>query len=291
MRSYVALRKAGLTKEEAFEALGVYCGDDSLDRDINGVRTHHELESKAWGLEYKVHTSKRGEPVPYLGRFFCDPWNQSFDSICDPLRTMVKIHMTAKSTLSPAQLAFNKATGLLGSDAKTPVVSHFCKAMLRCSGLAETKALSWDDQYKISNSYPQESEDLIRDTFSFVCPDISAITIKGFVGECEKAKSLDKLPRCFFDSSRKIKWEREASTKDITFGPAQPKIDAAVRFATQNIAAKAIQRAGPRKSKSTSSPNASQDAPKSQERRPPGNPQGQAKSHCPRPKRGPGDNR
>jgi len=82
------------------------------------------------GLVIKMDSASRGTHVTFLSRVFVDPWTTP-DSFCDPLRALLKIHVTTNSGLEIDRAGHAKATAYLITDGQTPLVSHWCKAYLR----------------------------------------------------------------------------------------------------------------------------------------------------------------
>jgi len=62
---------------------------------------------------------------------FIDPWTCG-DSIQDPLRALPKLHLSFSNENVPVEVAaHNKAQGYLTTDPTTPLISHWCRAVLR----------------------------------------------------------------------------------------------------------------------------------------------------------------
>jgi hypothetical protein len=88
--AYIALRLSGKTPQEAWDALGVYSGDDGLTADLPPVA----CDKAALALGFLVKTTCRTRFIPFLGRNYLDPIGGSRSSIHSPLRTLAKLHAT-----------------------------------------------------------------------------------------------------------------------------------------------------------------------------------------------------
>lgn len=127
---YCVLRRLGLSVEDAYLRIGPKYGDDGLSACITVERA--EKTAANLGLKVKISKAYPGQPVAFLGRVFVDPWTTQ-TSIQDPVRTLKKIHltMTSDGECPLAIAAVNKAKGYLSIDARTPLISHYCRLLLR----------------------------------------------------------------------------------------------------------------------------------------------------------------
>lgn len=113
----------------AYEALGVYGGDDGVTFDLP-PNTLMRTVAK-FGMSFKAEAINRGNPVPFLGRIYLDPWTTN-ESICDVLRQFRKLHLTATPTIVPDVLVLHrKAVGILATDPNTPVITTWAKTVER----------------------------------------------------------------------------------------------------------------------------------------------------------------
>ena len=129
---YYSIRKyygASLPKEEAFRLIGLAFGDDCLfsakyKKSINAA-------AGSLGLTVKCENYKPDEGITFLSRVFPDPTNTS-TSFQDPLRTLRKLHITTRNPNIPlADAAYDRCSGYLVIDPYTPVVSNYCRSMIR----------------------------------------------------------------------------------------------------------------------------------------------------------------
>jgi hypothetical protein len=138
--TYVALRRSGRTAHQAWLDLGIYAGDDGLTWDLNPdvlVRTF-----KDFGLTLKAEVVTRGKPVPFLGRYFLDPWI-CVDTIADVPRQLRKLHLTSTPKDVPEDVVMlRRAEAYLVTDSATPVLSDWARAVVRIVGHQSNK---WDN--------------------------------------------------------------------------------------------------------------------------------------------------
>lgn len=161
--SYCALRKI-YNRDMSWNYLGLYLGDDGVNRNIPHLEQAIVDVSRELGLSVDIGTIQRGKPVPFLGRIFCDPI-RSLDSFQDPRRTLPKLHLATNKTVSLEQAAYNKALGYLTTDELTPVIGVWAKKTIALSGIAVPHRLLTEELYKINNSWSQVDRDLIFTTF------------------------------------------------------------------------------------------------------------------------------
>ncbi|ADW54431.1 RNA dependent RNA polymerase [Santeuil nodavirus] len=112
--SYYAHRVEGRCPTEAYAALGIYVGDDSVSHN-----TTESIEQAGRDLGYTLTSEiiKEGEPVPFLSRYFYQPWEQGLSSFQDPMRLLSKLHLSIAPMYIPDATAFlNKMRGLTELD-------------------------------------------------------------------------------------------------------------------------------------------------------------------------------
>lgn len=125
---YVGLRKT-LTAAQAFKRLGLYGGDDGIS---TNQLSHLVNETYAQlGMKIKAIQCVIGEPVPFLGRIYVDPWTTN-ESFSDVKRHIVKLHLTGTSKDVPDHIVLRrKAEGFKITDPTTPFISHWVNCVLR----------------------------------------------------------------------------------------------------------------------------------------------------------------
>jgi hypothetical protein len=195
--SYVALRRSGLTKEEAWDRLGIYAGDDGLTWDINPIVLMETF--KGFGLSLKAETVIRGKSVPFLGRFFLDPW-VCIDTIADVPRQLRKLHLSATPKEVPINVVMlRRAEAYLVTDVNTPVLSDWARAVIRIVGQQSNR---WDHLVKRDMPYWLRYEDPFPPTnLVELANDVVAEALGGYVevmvlqARFNNAKTLDDLFR------------------------------------------------------------------------------------------------
>lgn len=120
--SYTVWREMGRSPRHAYDSLGLYYGDDSIEKSPD--LSVHQCVIENLGLIAKPEIIPLGDPVPFLGRFF-----RTGASIADPLRTLGKLHISV-SPLPKLQAAANKACGYAVSDAMTPIIGVWARTIL-----------------------------------------------------------------------------------------------------------------------------------------------------------------
>lgn len=136
--SYITYRCYGLAPQEAYEALGIYGGDDGVNYDIDPA-----LITKVFaktGLVLKADVVRMGSPVPFLGRYFLDPWTCPH-SIADVPRQLRKLHLSASPNTVPRDVVLKRrAEAILVTDPETPILSDWAKAVLRIVKVTQREA-------------------------------------------------------------------------------------------------------------------------------------------------------
>jgi hypothetical protein len=126
---YIAYRISGRPPVDAYAALGMYGGDDGVSFDLDPAILSRVFAKT--GLILKADLLQAGSAVPFLGRYYIDPWTVS-DSIADVPRQLRKLHLSASPAAVPNHIALRrKAEGFLVTDPMTPVLSHWARAILR----------------------------------------------------------------------------------------------------------------------------------------------------------------
>lgn len=143
---------------------GMVYGDDVLMAGID-EKTLTDVAS-AMGLRVTYQVIKYGEAVPFLGRYFINPWVTT-TSIQDPLRSLGKLHLTTNKTAPLAFCAHSKADGYLVTDGRTPLIREYCLYIKEKHGAVDEAAyakyllsseadIPW---WATSNSWPQDEHD------------------------------------------------------------------------------------------------------------------------------------
>jgi hypothetical protein len=176
--NYVAIRTNILDPKEAYEALGIYGGDDGITCDIDPSILERIVAKM--GMLLKAEKLDIGSPIPFLGRLYIDPWTTN-ESIIDVCRQVKKFHLTSSPTIVPTNLVlYRKAEGYCITDKDTPIISDWCnwvKKNVPAPSDADLKRfqkyLDVDTTFwsKYDSPFPTiTSHDLVR---SIVCTNMS----------------------------------------------------------------------------------------------------------------------
>jgi len=112
---YLALRRAGLASVEAMDALGVYCGDDSVQYalDIPGLLELRVASLRDIGMDQKMIVRRSPDPVSFLGEYHYGAFADGGLRLPDFWRQAQKCHLTCATGIPIGQAAANKAAGAL----------------------------------------------------------------------------------------------------------------------------------------------------------------------------------
>lgn len=180
---YLSYRMLGYETDEAWNALGLYGGDDALDRGIPEVTPEffNEIATKAARNLGQVLTGdvrRRHEPVMFLSRNFGGAWYGSDNSIADVRRVLLKIHTTAnmQAGVTPAMKCYQKGSSLYLCDANTPILGKLAEKMMTVPNGTEKLPLnadrachSWWDQFE--TSWPNKPESWMEEHVSLQLPN------------------------------------------------------------------------------------------------------------------------
>nr|APG76165.1 hypothetical protein 1 [Beihai noda-like virus 6] len=126
--AYIALRVSGLGPAEAYLNLGLYGGDDNVNRRID-PELHTKVAAKL-GYVLKTEKVSRGQPLPFLGRIFLDPW-ATRASICDVPRRLRNLHLTIVPKHVPKSIVLRRrAQSYLINDPNTPIITEWANMVL-----------------------------------------------------------------------------------------------------------------------------------------------------------------
>jgi len=197
---YIALRLAGDDDHAAWFSLGTFGGDDSSQGGL-GAKTLETVFQKT-GLSLKVSEIQRNQPVPFLGRYYIDPWTTT-QSICDVARQIRKLHLTcASEEISDEIVLRRRAMAFRNTDPHTPLVGPWSRAVLRILGPLTAKELDhyhktaykdvpWWDQYDQPFDPPSD----LSVAYDIVAKDlgVTTSTLTDWESKCDSADSLQQL--------------------------------------------------------------------------------------------------
>jgi hypothetical protein len=188
---YCAFRSLGYSHEESMELIGLIFGDDGAQPEVvEGLAEALEQVAKDLGLTLKCVKIQRGDPLPYLGRYFVDP-TVCLDSFQDPMRTLSKLHLTSNKSVTAEQALVNKAAGYITTDALTPIIGTWARKVRGVHG-TKVKGLLREEQYKCSNAWPQQDSEAIAKAMAFVLGiEVAELTRLDMLLE---SSALDQMP-------------------------------------------------------------------------------------------------
>lgn len=196
---YFALRNMGHTHKHAWNILAspggsVFAGDDGLDPAIEGFEQAFRLVAHDFNMKVDVDLYPPGTSVRFLSRVFPNIEGTLTSHQCVK-RTLPKLHITGRKTMTVEQAATNRAQGYLVGDSLTPLLGNWCKAVKRITGL-DVKNLTTEEHYKIENcAWPQLADDidLLKDS---VARDLGMTTmeIEERMQAIDQVKDLNGFP-------------------------------------------------------------------------------------------------
>jgi hypothetical protein len=164
---YQAFRACGLQPHQAWEALGLYGGDDGVtpippDLDPGYYQAKFTLNAQAYKLNVTNEVIEFGRPVEFLARYFM-PWSGSNpSSMANIARQMAKLHYTPRLPGTPEAKLREKLLGFALTDSNTPILGEYVTYALeklgrdgpRCEGAGR-----WWDQFDPDDQYTNEYQD------------------------------------------------------------------------------------------------------------------------------------
>ena len=191
---YATFRNMNVSSAEAWSRLGIYCGDDGMTAQYPGLAEALKTTCADLGLSVEIIEQDAKGPFQFCGRYFVDP-TTTINSFQDPIRTISKLHLTSNKTVTPEQAAYNKACGYLVTDKHTPIISDWCYAVQRITGLSSTKNLEKEELFKQTQSWPVSMSDYERviDAFCDVV-GISSQELMSIRTLVLEAKDLQSFP-------------------------------------------------------------------------------------------------
>jgi hypothetical protein len=135
LMAYTAFRMRDYEPQQAWDALGLYAGDDTLTANLE--RDAYIKAGAMFGQVMEVTIRKTGEPVTFLARYYTpNVWHGAVDSMCDVRRQLVKLHTTVRlpGNISPMDKLLEKCLGYWFTDANTPIIGDFVSTVLEVHG-------------------------------------------------------------------------------------------------------------------------------------------------------------
>lgn len=147
---YVALRYT-YEPDDAWNRLGMYGGDDSITPDMP-ASTIEGVFAKL-GMSVRATTRPVTQPCGFLGRIYLN-LSVSSHSIIDPMRHIIKVHMTHQPREVPDNIAARqKAESMLITDPGVPIISHWARMILRVFPEASEAEMTRCRKYLLNDVY------------------------------------------------------------------------------------------------------------------------------------------
>jgi hypothetical protein len=187
---------------EAWEALGIYGGDDGLTGDQDSKAA--EKAARIMGQVLTLERVKRGDMgISFLARRYGpDVWWGDTNSCCDIKRQLAKFHVTTRlsSKITPQVKLREKAFAFSLTDSETPIIGWFVTKVLEYYPV--TKACYgnvlgiWNSDVDKADHYPNEEAEWMLDLVSEQLPGFN---VSGFVDWIMEASHRDLLTCPVFD--------------------------------------------------------------------------------------------
>jgi len=198
--AYATYRKMGKSTQEAWDALGIYGGDDGLSADIDDT-TYVSIATEV-GQSLEIEVILRGQiGVNFLARFFSeDVWTGCPDSMCDISRQLSKLHVTphlAHNVTAMDKLG-EKMIGYFLTDKNTPIIGQiatmikthypemFPKEKLTLRTIANGFA-SYDEDVQFPN---ENSLDWMMTYCDKALPEFDYVLFESWLNACISNKEL-----------------------------------------------------------------------------------------------------
>jgi hypothetical protein len=109
--------------------LGIYGGDDGLTINIQPSRINSTFAKL--GLLAKSESLPPHSVIPFLGRWYIDPWTTR-NSCIDIERQLRKLHLTTSPADIPTEVVLlRKALGYYQTDTNTPILTNWSKLIFK----------------------------------------------------------------------------------------------------------------------------------------------------------------
>jgi hypothetical protein len=189
-----------MTHREAWDAMGLYGGDDGITADIDGQAL--EKASSAMGHNVvALEIPRGGLGVKFLARYYSDNvWEGDVNSCCDLSRQLAKFHTTVMlpSNVSPMVKLLEKARAYYLTDKNTPIIGHFVQSVLAAAErepLLKTRAdelshitqviVPWHSRVAVEDQYPNEYGHWMGELMMKHMPGIDVARFVRWIADCD----------------------------------------------------------------------------------------------------------
>jgi len=205
--AYGSFRQAGYDPDAAWDALGLYAGDDGLTPDCPRAPMEEFCQSVGQLMESDIYC--RGQVgLPFLARYYGPGvWNGDPSSICDVPRQLSKLHVTTTlpKSITPMVKLAEKLTAYSYSDANTPIIGdiarHFIKTfpslVPKDLGLGALRGVAY---YHADNrsgvQYPNEDSDWMKSFVATKLPTFDWKLLKTWLRRAVTPYVMLRPPLC-----------------------------------------------------------------------------------------------
>jgi len=177
MVDYIAQRQSGFMPADAFARIGPKFGDDGLA----DARCDLVAAGASIGWVITPDVRRRGAPLAFLSRVYVAPLHTP-TSIAEPLRALSRIPVIIGKD-NPRKMLGNKVAGYLTTDASTPIIGAYCRALVRVYKLDISGHTAWGDErfridvgpYPYDQAFKCECETVVAGQLNLGVEDVRAM--------------------------------------------------------------------------------------------------------------------
>jgi hypothetical protein len=225
--AYMCLRVANCdaSKQECWDALGIYGGDDGLTADADAETYGRVAEWVGQKLTYDF-VPRGGLGVNFLARYYSPHvWYGDPNSMSDLKRQLSKWHVTTTHPASGRpreKIAAAKALGYWLTDRNTPVLGALAARTLEITGVV-AEGSTWWSRYSTDVQFPNDVESFGEDYLREMLP---AFDRKLFDDWLEQVNTFDELtspPLCDPETAPDLKQEAVVNGEYVKGPKAEEK--------------------------------------------------------------------
>jgi hypothetical protein len=190
------------TPQEAWNALGIYGGDDGLSIDVNPACA--KRAAKMIGQDLEVEPVNRGDlGVKFLARVYSpNVWYGDLNTCCDLPRQLTKLHVTINlgHKVTPEMKFLEKMRAYFLTDENTPILGDVVRrARYLLEADFEMDKLTapmrpWGSDVPKDVQYFNDSADWMMDYVYTVLPEADVLAFVAWVTSCNTLQDLMKPP-------------------------------------------------------------------------------------------------
>jgi len=190
------------TPEQAWQCLGIYGGDDSLEGPVDP--TALKTSATMMGQDYEIEVVARGElGVNFLNRQFGpDVWNGDASSMANPSRLLSKLWVGPSQLHDPLIRFGERMSGYYRMDRNSPVIGDIAQLSHELLGECVDGVLTpWDGRCPVESNWPNVDSGTgwMLDVFNKFLPDFDFDRFNTWIQEVRDggdASALLRAPLC-----------------------------------------------------------------------------------------------